>query len=70
MVYTSVEVAGLGAGRGTHPVGDLLRFLLDLTHLPADESFYRGKCVLGVDDALALGDLAHQSVAALCVRHN
>lgn len=56
------------AGRGmTHPVGDLLGLLANLVHLAADEALHGCECVLGVNHALALGDLAHQPVAAFCV---
>lgn len=51
-------------------VGDLLRLLVDLVHLAADESLYREECVLRVNNGLALGDLAHEAVAGLGVRHD
>lgn len=38
-------------------VRDLLRLLLDLVHLAANETFYREKGVLRVDYGLTLGNL-------------
>ena len=59
-----------GGVLAAHPVGDLLGLLLHLVHLPADEALDRCERVLRVDHALALGDLAHQPVAALGVCHH
>mmetsp|Transcript_19855 Transcript_19855/g.51997 ORF Transcript_19855/g.51997 Transcript_19855/m.51997 type:complete len:790 (+) Transcript_19855:96-2465(+) len=66
-------LAGVGAidhqlrAAGLHPVGNLLELLLDLVGLPADEALHRVEGVLRVHDGLALGDLADQQLAGLCV---
>lgn len=51
-------------------VRDLLGLLVDLGHLPSDEPLDGEEGVLGVDDGLALGDLADEPVAALRVGHH
>jgi len=51
-------------------VGDLLGLLVDLVHLAADEALDGEERVLRVHDGLALGDLSHESVPGLGVRHD